>query len=84
MVGVPSDIGEHDILLFVRPRAETDVWPAELHAWLSARLPSYQQPRFISLVSEFPKTPSQRIQKHRLPQQPVDVWEAPNLRSARS
>ena len=75
MVGVPGEIGEYDILLFVRPDAGAEIRPDELSAWLAERLAPYQRPRFISRIAEFPKTPSQRIQKHRLPKHPADLWE---------
>lgn len=66
VIGVDSDIGEQDIKLFVKPRANRAFDPQALSQWLAPRLASYQQPRFIALVEEFSRTPSQRIMKHRL------------------
>lgn len=67
MIGVAAEVGEQDIKLFVKPRAGTALDPAELSAWLSARLAPYQNPRYLALVDEFERTPSLRIMKHRLP-----------------
>ena len=75
IIGVPSDIGEQDIKLFVKPRPGAAVDPAALSAWLAARLPRYQQPRYIEVVRDFERTPSQRIMKHRLPPATSDCWE---------
>lgn len=76
MIGVPADIGEYDIQLFVQPRAGAEPDPAEIWAWMAERLAPYQRPRYIVLTTDFPRTPSQRIQKHLLPKEPEGRWEA--------
>ena len=68
--GVASDLGEHDIKLDVVLAG--DLAPADLHAWLLTRLPRYMTPRYLERVDEFPKTPSERIEKYRLASRPVD------------
>jgi len=80
MVGVPADIGEYDIQLFVQPRAGTNPDPAAIWAWMAERLAPHQRPRYIVLTSDFPRTPSQRIQKHLLPKLPEGRWEAVPVR----
>ncbi len=75
MVGVPAEIGEHDILLFVRPNEGATINAATLGEWLETQLPHYQRPRYIKTIEDFPKTPSQRIQKHRLPRDLDGAWE---------
>ena len=67
MIGVAADVGEGEIKLFVQPRAGAALDLAELSAWLAARLAPYQTPRYLAVVREFERTPSQRIMKHRLP-----------------
>lgn len=75
MVGVPAEIGEYDIRLFVRLRPGAVRDPEAISAWLAQRLAPYQQPRFIAFIAgDFPKTPSQRIRKHLLPAAPADEW----------
>ena len=81
MVGVPAEIGEYDIQLFVRPTPGTKPDAEEISRWLSDKLAPYQQPRFIAFIDEFPKTPSQRIRKHLLPKSP-ERWERKNTRKA--
>jgi crotonobetaine/carnitine-CoA ligase len=75
MIGVAADVGEQDIKLFIKPKAGTDVEPAVISTWLSTRLASYQNPRYIALIDEFERTPSQRIMKHKLSKRLDDCWD---------
>jgi crotonobetaine/carnitine-CoA ligase len=68
--GLPSEFGEEEIKLDVVLRA--DVAPAELRAWLADRLPTFAVPRWIEIVDDFPKTPSERIEKWKLKERPLD------------
>jgi len=76
MVGVPTDVGEHDIQLFIQPQPDNPPDPAELWHWMAPQLAPYQRPRYIALVADFPRTASQRIQKHRLVIDPAARWQA--------
>jgi len=75
MIGVAADIGEQDIKLFVKLRADAALEPRELSAWLAERLAPYQNPRYIVMVDDFERTASQRIMKHRLAAQAAAVWD---------
>ena len=75
MVAVPAEIGEHDIALYVQPKAGADIDLAEFSAWLAARLAPFQTPRDLALVDGFDRTPSQRIMKHRLPRDLATLWD---------
>ena len=66
VVGVPAEIGEEDILAYIRPAA-TAPDMAELIASCATRLPDYALPRYVRLVDDFPRTPSMRIAKAQLP-----------------
>jgi len=76
MVGVPTDVGEHDIQLFIQPQPDCQPDPADLWDWMAPQLAPYQRPRYIALVTDFPRTASQRIQKHRLVIDPAARWQA--------
>lgn len=80
MVGVPAQIGEYDIQLFIQPQPGTSPDPAEIWAWMAQQLAPYQRPRYIALVPDFPRTASQRIQKHLMPIDPAARWEAAQTR----
>ena len=75
IIGVVAEIGEQDIKLFVRPKPGEAIDPLSLSAWLAHRLAPYQNPRYIAVVSEFERTPSQRIMKHRLSRETSDCWD---------
>lgn len=75
MIGVPAEIGEQDIKLFVKPKPGAAIEPASFVAWLAERLAPYQTPRYLAVVEDFERTPSQRIMKHRLPRETVGAWD---------
>jgi crotonobetaine/carnitine-CoA ligase len=75
MIGVASDVGEQDIKLFLKPKPGVRLDPAALSHWLTARLPPYQNPRYLALVADFERTPSLRIMKHRLSDSRMDCWD---------
>jgi crotonobetaine/carnitine-CoA ligase len=75
MIGVAADIGEQDIKLFVKLRDGATLAPEQFSAWLAARLAPYQQPRYIVVVPDFERTPSQRIMKHRLATLGGQTWD---------
>ena len=76
MIGVAADVGEADIKLFVKLKPGMSLTPAGAVAWLAPRLARYQRPRYIALVDEFERTPSQRIMKHKLSKRTDDAWDA--------
>jgi len=75
IIGVAADVGEQDIKLFVKPKAGATVDVPALSAWLGQQLAPYQNPRYIALVEEFERTPSQRIMKHKLSPAVNDCWD---------
>jgi crotonobetaine/carnitine-CoA ligase len=75
VVPVAAEIGEQEIKLFVKAKPGAKLDAAELWGWLEPRLAPYQLPRYIAVVDEFERTPSQRIMKHRLSKSTEDVWD---------
>jgi crotonobetaine/carnitine-CoA ligase len=75
MIGVAADIGEQDIKLFLKAKPGMTIDVATLSHWLGERLAPYQNPRYLALVDEFERTPSQRIMKHRLSTRRDDCWD---------
>jgi len=81
VIGVPSALGEDDIKLFVRP-GDRPLAPADLIRWCEPRLAYFQVPRYIAFVDEFPKTPSERIQKSELSRSVDGCWDLEQSRGA--
>jgi crotonobetaine/carnitine-CoA ligase len=75
MLGVAAEVGEQDIKLFVKLRPDTAIDPAALSQWLATRLAPHQNPRYIAVVADFERTPSQRIMKHKLSTRSDDAWD---------
>ncbi|MCC0016912.1 MAG: AMP-binding protein [Rhodobiaceae bacterium] len=66
VVGVPAEIGEHDILCFVTMRDGHAFDPSALARWARDHMPRHHVPRYWKEVSDFPRTPSLRIRKDAL------------------
>jgi crotonobetaine/carnitine-CoA ligase len=68
--GVPSELGEDDVKLDVQVMGE--LTPPELHEWFTKNAPKHMVPRYLEFREDFPRTPSQRIEKYKLQQLPLD------------
>ncbi len=77
--GVPSELGEQDVMVVVQPREDHPIDPAGLHAYLTGKLPRYAVPKYLRVVSELPKTGTHRTIKHVLSDAGVtpDTWCGP-------
>ncbi|MEB3981005.1 AMP-binding protein [Mycobacterium sp. 663a-19] len=62
-IGVPSELGEDDILLIVTMRPGATLDYAELLDFCAARMPYFCVPRFVETVDELPKNVIGRIRK---------------------
>ena len=77
VVGVPSELSEEEVKAFVVPAAGAVPDLPTLRAFAAERLAAFKVPRYWQVVSELPRTPTQRIAKHRLPTgHPPDEWDA--------
>ena len=77
VVGVPSEFGEDEVMAIVSPVPGEEVDPVELIAFLTPRLAHFMVPRFIRVLAELPKTPTQKVEKYILRQQGLtpDTWD---------
>lgn len=82
VVGVQAEIGEQEIKLFVKAKHGREIEFPELSVWLSQHLAPYQNPRYIALVEDFERTPSQRIVKRTLSTDLRDCWDRSSSKSA--
>jgi crotonobetaine/carnitine-CoA ligase len=83
LVGVPGELGDDELKLFIRTAEGRTIVPAELIEWCKPRMPHYQVPRYVELIDEFPKTPTQRIRKGELPRTVDRAWDAQAAASLR-
>ncbi len=62
-VGVPSPYGEEEILVVVTPAPGHTVVAADLVRFLQERLAHFMVPKYVRVIPELPKTPTQKVQK---------------------
>lgn len=77
VVPVPSELSEDDVLCVVAPVPGGVIDPLELLEFLRPRLAHFMLPRYIRMVDDLPKTPTQKIQKHVLRREGItpDTWD---------
>ena len=63
--GVPSDLGEDEVMVTVIPRGD-DVDCEDLIAFCEQRMAKFMVPRFVRVQEALPKTATQRVQKFEL------------------
>ena len=63
-VGVPSPLGEEEILVVVVAKPGESLTPLDVVEWCRERLAPMKVPRFVLLAESLPHTPSHRVAKH--------------------
>ena len=76
-IPVPSNLGEDDVMLVVSMVPGETLDPPVLLQFLEPRMAYFMLPRYIRVMSDLPKTPTQKIQKHLLRDEGVtnDTWD---------
>lgn len=74
-VGVKSEIGEQEILLYVQWQKGAEKSFVQLSAWAQSRLAAFQWPRYYLSIERFALTPSERIRKHLLARDIETAWD---------
>lgn len=89
VLGVNTESGEQELVVFIqcvvdsdKDRTDQRYSVDEIIAWADKQLATFQQPRYVVTVEQFPRTPSLRIAKHRLlkdGQVPKVEWDRDSL-----
>jgi len=76
-VAVPSAESEDEVMLVVTANAGRTVDPHDLLRFLAPRMAHFMLPRYIRVIGEMPKTPTAKIEKHRLRGEGItpDTWD---------
>ncbi|MBT4160338.1 MAG: ATP-dependent acyl-CoA ligase, partial [Gammaproteobacteria bacterium] len=76
-IPVPSELGEDEVMIVVAPVPGKTVAPLELFQFLEPRMAYFMLPRYIRVIDELPKTPTQKVQKNLLKDDGVtsDTWD---------
>ncbi|MCA1326074.1 AMP-binding protein [Herbaspirillum sp. alder98] len=77
VIGVPSDLGEEDVLAVVVPKPGHAICNETLLTFLQGRLPYFMVPRYIHHLAELPKTATAKVEKHVLRSQALQAtaWD---------
>lgn len=77
VVAARSDISEDEVLAAISFAPERSVEPAELIEFLKPRMPHFMIPRYIRILENLPRTPTQKVQKHLIRADGVtaDTWD---------
>ena len=76
-VAVASEYAEDEVMVVVAPVEGQSLEPEALLRFLVPRMPHFMAPRYIRVVPELPKTPTQKVQKHVLRGEGIteDTWD---------
>ena len=77
VVAVPNELAEDDVLAIVAPAPGASLDPLELLEFLTPRIAHFMLPRYVRIMSDLPRTPTQKIEKYILRQQGLtpDTWD---------
>ncbi len=77
VVAVASELSEDEVLAVVAPVAGATIDPVALIEFLRPRMAHFMIPRFLRVMDELPKTPTQKVQKNLLREDGVtpDTWD---------
>jgi carnitine-CoA ligase len=80
-IGVPCDLGDEEILVAVVPRQGQMLAADEIAQWCAQHLAPCKRPRYLTQVESLPHTPTHRVAKFKLKQDPTLRERAVELRS---
>lgn len=77
-LAVPSALSEDDVKVCVRLAPDAEFSPKDFLVWAESNLPRYMIPRYVEVLEEFPRTPTQRVEKYRLRDSALSAatWDA--------
>ncbi len=77
VVAVPNEMSEDDVLAIVAPAPGERIDPMELLEFLQPRLAHFMLPRYVRVLADLPRTPTQKVEKYVLRQQGLtpDTWD---------
>lgn len=76
-IPVPSEFGEDEVMVVLSLQPGRTLDPAQLLRFLEPRMAHYMLPRYLRILDALPKTPTAKVQKHRLRADGVtaDTWD---------
>ncbi|UNK45680.1 class I adenylate-forming enzyme family protein [Arthrobacter sulfonylureivorans] len=81
-IGVPSDLGDEDILVALTVREGAELTAAEITEYARRSLAEIKVPRYVYFAEQLPLTPTGKVAKHELKQDTSLVQAATDTRAA--
>ena len=82
-IAVPSELGEDEILVVAVARPGQVLLPQEIADWCADQLAPCKRPRYFAQADALPHTPTHRVAKFKLKEDPTLRQRAVELRSQR-
>ena len=78
VVGIPSELGDEDILVAVVAKPGEEIDGKSLIDYLIPLMPHYMVPRFVRVLDQLPKTPTNKLMKFAIRDEGItaDTWDA--------
>ncbi len=76
-IPVPSEVGEDEVMVCVVAKSNRILAPEALYEYCREHMADFMLPRYIRVLKEIPKTPTQKVQKYQLRGEGVtaDTWD---------
>ncbi|MDY6972414.1 MAG: AMP-binding protein [Thermodesulfobacteriota bacterium] len=65
-IGIEAAEAEEEVLTVIRLKEGESLSPQELYKWCEARMAKFMIPKYMKIVDEIPKTPTERVEKYKL------------------
>ena len=65
-IGIEAAEAEEEVLTVIRLREGESLSPQELYEWCEERMAKFMIPKYMKIVDEIPKTPTERVEKYKL------------------
>ena len=65
-IGVPSELTEEDVMIWVVLQSGVSMSASDLIAHCEKNMAKHMVPRYVQIVDELPKTPTEKVEKFRL------------------
>ncbi|OJU58293.1 MAG: hypothetical protein BGO04_02025 [Microbacterium sp. 70-38] len=66
VIAVDSELSEDDVKACFTLVPDAGFDPAEFFAWAADNIPRFMIPRYVEVLDQLPRTPTQRVEKYRL------------------
>lgn len=76
-IAVPNELSEDEVMVVIAMVEGHDPDPSALIEFLIPRMPHFMVPRYVRIVPELPRTPTQKVQKYQLRLEGItaDTWD---------